>query len=188
MKRYGLIRERKEIEYLILYVMTFLQEAVSYEDLADMSICDGGFGYFEFSDAAADLISLGHIHVEETENGKRYELSETGKLAAAAFERTIPSPVRLEAARSAARVLARIRRSAVISATHGVREDGTMAVRLSLTDDKTPVFAFELMVPNEAQAVLFEKNFRAHAEEMYDGMLCVLLNHYGAFEAEEIDE
>ena len=50
-------------------------------------------------------------------------------MAAEAFERRIPSPVRLEAGRSAARVFARIRRNAVISASHTVREDGTMAVR-----------------------------------------------------------
>ena len=43
------------------------------------------------------------------------------------------------------------------------------------------------MVPNEAQAQLYEKNFRAHAEKMYDGMICVLLNHYGAFD-DEIEE
>ena len=75
-------------------------------------------------------------------------------MAAEAFERRIPSPVRLEAGRSAARVFARIRRNAVISASHTVREDGTMAVRLALMDDKTPVFSFEVMVPNEAQAQL----------------------------------
>ena len=55
MKRIGLIREKKEIEYLILYVMSFLKETIRYEDLADMAICDGGFGYFEFSDAMAEL-------------------------------------------------------------------------------------------------------------------------------------
>ena len=95
--------------------------------------------------------------------------------------------MRLEAGRSAARVFARIRRNAVISASHTVREDGTMAVRLALMDDKTPVFSFEIMVPNETQAQLYEKNFRAHAEKMYDGMICVLLNHYGAFEEEMED-
>ena len=187
MKRIGLIREKKEIEYLILYVMSFLKETIRYEDLADMAICDGGFGYFEFSDAMAELIELGHVLVTETEDGKRYGLSESGRLAAGAFERRIPSPVRLEAGRSAARVFARMRRNAVISTSHFVREDGTMAVRLALMDDKVPVFSFEVMVPNEAQAQLYEKNFRAHDEKMYDGMICVLLNHYGAFD-DEIEE
>ncbi len=184
MKRIGLIREKKEIEYLILYVMTFPQEPLRYDDLADMAICDGGFGYFEFSDAMSELIDLGHIAVAESEGVKRYSLTDTGRQAAEAFSRSIPSPVRLEAGRSAARVMTRIRRKAIISADHVVREDGTMAVRLSLMDDKTPVFAFEIMVPNEAQAQLYEKNFRAHAEEMYDGMICVLLNDYGSYEAE----
>ena len=184
MKRIGLIREKKEIEYLILYVMTFLKEPIRYEDLADMAICDGGFGYFEFSDAMAELIELGHVCVTEMDDGKRYSLADSGRMAAEAFERRIPSPVRLEAGRSAARVFARIRRNAVISTSHTVREDGTMAVRLALMDDKTSVFSFEIIVPNEAQAQLYEKNFRAHAEKMYDGMICVLLNNYGAFEEE----
>jgi hypothetical protein len=34
------------------------------------------------------------------------------------------------------------------------------------------------MVPGEEQAQIFERNFRKHAERMYDGMLCVLLNNY----------
>ena len=187
MKRIGLIREKKEIEYLILYVMTFLEEPMGYEDLADMAICDGGFGYLEFSDAFAELERLGHILVSEKEGVKKYILTDRGRQAAAAFDRQIPSPVRLEAGRSAARVLNRLRRRSMISATHSVREDGTMAVRLTLTDDKTPVFSFEIMVPNEAQAQLYEKNFRAHAEEMYDGMICVLLNDYGPYEPEETE-
>lgn len=188
MRRIGLIREKNEIEYLILYVMTFLKESIRYEDLADMAICDGGFGYFEFSDAMAELIRLGHVQVLEEGEEKRYLLTETGHQAADAFSRRIPSSVRLEAGRSAARVFARIRRRSVISASHLTREDGTMAVRLALMDEKTPVFSFEIMVPNEQQAQLFEKNFRAHAEEMYDGMLCVLLNQYGAYEEDEIEE
>ena len=111
MKRIGLIRERKDIEYLILYVMTFLKGPLRYEDLADMAICDGGFGYLEFSDAFADLERLGHILVEETDGVKRYCLTERGREAAAAFDKQIPPTVRLEAGRSAARVLNRLPRA-----------------------------------------------------------------------------
>lgn len=182
MKRIGLVRDKKEIQYLILYIMTFLKQPISYENLADMAICDGGFGYFEFSDAITELIELAHIAVLENNGARFYELSDSGRSAAAAFESRVPRGVKMEAERSAARVFARIRREAVVLTSHGTREDGTMAVKLSLMDGETPVFSFEVMVADEAQALMYERNFRENAEKMYDGMICVLLNDYGGEE------
>jgi len=181
MKRIGLIREKRDIEYLILYTMTFLQFPVRYEDLADMAICDGGFGYFEFSDAMAELLELGHIRVTEQDGVQLYDLTESGMLAADAFSRRLPVPVRLEASASAARVNAKLCLTASIRSSRGVREDGTKFVKLSMLDNHVELFSFEMLVANEEQAQLYEKNFRAHAMQMFDGMICVLTNDYGGF-------
>jgi len=174
MRRIGFIREKNEIKYLVLYALSFAIEPLTYEDFADMAICDGGFGYFEFSDAVAELVESGHILVAD----RLYSITEKGRNTADALARALPLPVREEAQRSAARVGARIRRDAVVHTSHTENPDGTVTVRLAYTHGDETVFAAEIMVKNLQQAGVYEKNFRAHAERMYDGFLCVLLNDY----------
>ena len=176
--RRGFIREKDDIKFLILYVMTFLREGVSFADLADMVMCDDAFGYFEYAECANELVESAHIRTEDTTQGVLYYITEKGTKTAEAFEKRLPSVVREAAQRSAVRVVRRNRRDATIVCKDKVRDDGTSAVELAVVDGDVPIFALEVMVLTEKQSELFRENFKLHAEKIYDGILDVLLADY----------
>ena len=177
-RRHGFIREKDDIKFLILYVMTFLQEGVTFADLADMVMCDDAFGYFEYAECANELINSSHIRKEEAEREELYYITEKGIKTAEAFGNRLPSVVREAAQRSAVRVIRRNRRDATIVCRDKQRSDGTTAVELAVMDEDVPVFALEVMVLTTEQARLFRENFKHNAEKIYDGILSVLLADY----------
>ncbi len=177
MARHGFIREKDDVKFLILYVMTFLREGVTFEDLADMVMCDDAFGYFEYAEAANELVDSEHI-LKTVGTPTLYTITEKGRKTSEAFEKRLPSVVREAAQRSAVRVVRRIRRNATIVCRDKARDDGSNAVELAVMDGKVPVFAFEIMVLNEKQSELFRDNFQRHAEKIYDRILDVLLDDY----------
>jgi len=178
MKRIGFIREKEDIKFLILYCMTFLDEPVTMANLADVSMCDGAFGYMEFADATAELVNSGHIKEENLNGTFYYSITYKGKATSDVFEKELPSPVREAARKSVTRVMHNIRRDAAIVTSHEVRSDGTHAVHLAFMDEDVPVFGFEMMVTDEKQGQQYIKNFRSHAETIYKRVVEVLLANY----------
>ncbi len=178
MKRYGFIREKNDIKFLILYCMRLLEEPVTLAQLADIVLCDEPFGYFEFADALFELVDSRHIISEERPTEDVYSITQRGRDTAEAFEKSLPSPVREAARRSTTRVVRALRRDAAIQTELVTRKDKTRAVRMAFLDEDVPVFGFEIMVQNDEQGEQFARNFRAHAERIYSGILSVLLNDY----------
>ena len=176
MTRHGFVRDMDDIKFLILYVMTFLEDGVTFADLADMVMCDGAFGYFEYAQAVHELVESEHIRTDTPQ--ELYFITQKGRKTAEAFEKRLPGVVRETAQRSAIRVIRRLRRNATIVCKEKTRSDQTQAVELAVMDGEVPVFALELMVLNEKQAQLFQENFKKYAEKIYDGIVDVLLADY----------
>ena len=99
---------------------------------------DGGFGYFEFCDAFAELEKDGNI---DSKPGMPplYALSPEGKRAAQILSGALPAPILQRARLAAAKLSARLRRDAVVKATHETAKDGTMHVHLGYMDGDDPV-------------------------------------------------
>ncbi len=185
MRRVGFIREKDDVKFLILYCMTFLDEPVTMASLADMTMCDNAFGYFEFADAASELVQSGHIKEENRGGEYYYSLTYKGRATSEVFEKELPTPVREAARRSAARVVRALRRDASIVTEIVTRRDGTKAAHMAFMDDDVPVFGFDVMVLDDEQGKLFTRNFRDHAETIYKEVLNVLLADYD--EPDEFD-
>ena len=185
MRRVGFIREKDDVKFLILYCMTFLDEPVTMASLADMTMCDSAFGYFEFADAAAELVKSGHIKEEQRGDEFYYSLTYKGRATSEVFEKELPTPVREAARRSAARVVRALRRDASIVTEIVTRKDGTKAAHMAFMDDDVPVFSFDVMVLDDEQGKQFTRNFRDHAETIYKEVLNVLLADYD--EPDEFD-
>ncbi len=70
MPRFGFIREKREIKFLVLYAMTYLPFPVSEEALLDICLCDDAFGYLEFKEALTEMVETGHIAAFASDGGK----------------------------------------------------------------------------------------------------------------------
>lgn len=125
MDRFGFIHEKLDIKILILFILRRLPGFVEPETLLELCQCDGGIGYFDYSDCLSELVET--EHVEESEEG--YRITEKGARNADAVESSLPYSVRSKALKLLAPVEERLSRAAMIVAKH---ENGETAVWWSL--------------------------------------------------------
>ena len=175
MVRYGFIRTKDEIKFLILTCMSDLPFPVSYDAVVDICTwCDDGFGYFELSEAFSELQDSKHID-KIIEDGKEvFSITQKGLDTAQAFQNRLPYTVREAAELSALRVVRKIRRDAQVTAHTECHGDKDYVVELSMQD----VFSVRMNVVSAAQASLLESNFKKHAESMYQELLSTLTKNY----------
>lgn len=175
MARYGFIRSKEDIKFLILFAMEKLPFAASFETIVDITTwCDDGFGYFELSEAFYELVPTGHIEASSAENNPLYCITEKGKEAIAAFAENIPLPIREAAERSTLRVVRQIRRDATIHTQTTKHGENDYTVRLEMEQ----VFAVEMNVVSPAQASMLENTFKDGAETIYQTVLKALTTNY----------
>lgn len=175
MVRFGFIRTKEEIKFLVLICMTYLTFPVNYESLVDICTwCDDGFGYFELTEAFTELLETGHVLEENNASEKLYTITEKGKETAKIFEDRLPFTVREAAQISALRVIRKIRRDAQLLTHVLCRGDKDLIVSLTMED----IFKIEMNVVSRSQASMLEHNFKKHAEKIYNGILTALTKNY----------
>lgn len=175
MVRYGFIREKDDIKFLVLFAMDLLPFAVDFATIVDLTTwCDDGFGYFELSEAFYELLPSGHIEKSEDGETTMYRITQKGHEAIHVIETQLPFAVREAAQRSAIRVVRQIRRDAAIHTAVTKLEQNDLLVRMEMDQ----VFAVEMNVVNDAQAAILEKTFKANAEEIYQLLLSALTANY----------
>lgn len=84
----GFISDKLEIKFLILYIAARLSESVPFEALQELSMCDEGVDYFDFSQCMADLVRTEHLRLTEG----RYAITDKGRSNSAATEDSLPTP------------------------------------------------------------------------------------------------
>lgn len=168
-ERFGFIHEKLDIKILILFILRRLPGVVDREILADLVQCDGGIGYFDYSDCLYELIAAGQV-VEE-EDG--YRITEKGAENGETVESSLPYSVRKKAEKLLAPEAERLRRLAMLTAEHKLK-DGLCTVTLAMDDGKGEILRVEMLCADEEQAVRMEKHFKRNAEAIYGDMINML--------------
>lgn len=169
MDRLGFIHDELDIKILILFILRRLTGFVDPNVLLELCQCDGGVGYFDYSDCLADLVKLGHV--EEGEDG--YRITEKGSRNAEAVESSLPYSVRSKAMKLIEPVELNQRRMAMIKTTHEVGELGCI-VSLAVSDGQGNILDMKLLCADEEQAKRMERNFRRGAEGYYQRIIAML--------------
>ena len=167
MERFGFIHEKLDIKILILFVLRRLPLETSAEALAELVLCDGGIGYFDFADCLSQLVASGQV---EEPAPNHYRIAERGARNADILEDSLPFSVRARAERGIAPVAAAMRRDAMIKTSHRMNKDGCW-VELSMSDGFGDIINLRLLCAGESQATILEKNFRAGAEDFYNHVI-----------------
>lgn len=175
MVRYGFIRAKEDIKFLVLYAMGFLDFPVSFGSVADICTwCDDGFSYFELQEAFYEMVDTEHIARVSEAGEPLYRITALGRETAKLFESSLPYTVRESAQASALRVVRELRRDAAISTAVEPRAKNDLVVRLDLED----VFSIHMHVVSRSQAALLERRFRKNAEKIYNVLLEALIQEY----------
>lgn len=168
-ERFGFIHEKLDIKLLILFVLRRLPGTVDRNVLSDLVQCDGGVGYFDFSDCLSELVDT--KQVEELPDG--YRITEEGAKNCETVESSLPFSVRKKAEKLLAPEAERLRRLALITAKHETK-DGSCFVTLAMDDGKGDIINLRLLCSGDEQAVRIENTFRRSAEEIYGRIITML--------------
>jgi hypothetical protein len=166
----GFIHEKLDIQILIMYILERLPGPVDGTVLSDLTLFDGGFNWFDYTDCLAELIRTEHI----TETDGKYELTEKGRRNVGYVGSSLPYSVRAKADRLTAPVAAAMSRSNMIEAVTEPGENGLPTVSLRLSDGMGEILAMRLTVPDEDQAKKIEAKFRDKAEALYNDIIALL--------------
>lgn len=170
--RFGFIREKVDIKILILFIMRRLNEPVDFEQLSDLTMCDDGINYFDFSECVDELVSSDHLYY----NGEEYIITDKGRKNGEITESGIPYSVRLKAEKNVSRTNAVKARDAMISTSRELKRGGGFDVNLSLSDGVSEIFSVKLLAINEKQAESMENGFRKNAESVYNALMNKLID------------
>jgi len=165
---FGFIHEPIEIKVLILFVMRRLPEAVTMNELTELTMCDSAISYFDVADCIDKLVKTGHLRVDDN---KKYSLSEKGRHNGEILEKDLPYSVKEKAEAATALVRAAQVRNSMIKTSHKCEDDGSYEVALSLSDGVSEIISINLLAANEKQAVAMENGFRKNAEEIYKAVV-----------------
>lgn len=171
MGRTGFIHDKLDIKFLVLYLMARVAGPVDFITLADLSFCDNGVTYFEFTEAVSELVATDHL----TLSGDRYAITDKGKRNGAACEDNLPFSIRQKCDRNLAKVNAVLRRDAQVRTELLPRDDGSATLRMILDDDKGNLLTVDLLTVSHSQAAQLADRFRTQPEKLYQGILRLLL-------------
>jgi len=166
----GFISEKLEIKFLILYIAARLIDAVPFEVLQDLAMCDEGVDYFGFSECLADLVRTEHMTLEND----LYDITQKGRTNSQVCESSLPYSVRMQVDKSIVAYNQKLRRNALVTASTTPRQSGGYTVTLSLSDELENVMKLELLVTKESMAKELEKRFQKDAEFLYSRIIDVL--------------
>jgi len=169
--RFGFIHDKLDIKFLILYLMGRVAAPIDFATLTDLTMCDDGVDYFQFAEAVAELVDTAHLSTQD----ELYTITEKGRRNGEICESSLPYSVRIKCDQNLARLNAGLRRSAQVCAEVLPRSDGSFTLRLTLDDDDGNLLTLEMLTASENQAGHLAERFRAHPEQVYNGVLDALL-------------
>ena len=170
----GFIHDKLEIKFLILYIMARIEEPIPFDKVLDLTMCDDGVDYFDFSECLADLIKTEHLTRDEKTD--LYGITDKGLRNSQICESSLPYSVRLRCDKNLEVCNRKLRRKSQVKASYEQRPNGTYTVCLSLDDDVGNIMDLHVMVVREDMASMLVDRFQKNPETVYDDVINALLS------------
>ncbi len=168
----GFIHDKLEIKFLILYIAARVIEPIPFDMVLDLTMCDDGIDYFDFSECLRDLVKTEHLTLSDS---GLYAITEKGERNSQICESSLPYSVRLRCDRNIDICNRKLRRRNQVKASYEKRPNGMYTVKLLLDDDAGNILDLKLMVVREDMASLLAEQFSNAPEEMYGKIINTLL-------------
>lgn len=168
----GFIHGELEQKILILYILSRLSEPTPFDALLDISLCDDGIDYFDFTERLAELVDTGHVACTEK---RSYAITDKGRRTARICETELPPSVRTRCDRNAERCNRALRRLEQVRSAVEPRLNGTFTARMILDDDMGNLMDLQVMAPDRKLADALTARFRQNPERTYHRLMSLLL-------------
>ena len=166
----GFIHDKLDIKLLVLYIMDRVAAPIDFATLTDLALCDSGVDYFQFAEAAAELVESGHL----TKDGEFYSVTGKGRRACSAGESSLSPVVRRRCDQRLVPLNQALKRKAQVRAELRPQAGG-YDVCLTMDDDQGSLFSLTLLTPSQEDGQRIADQFLQHPDRIYNGILGVLL-------------
>lgn len=174
MPRWGFIQSELDLKLLVLYIMDHAAGPMTFLQLLEVALCDGGVNYFSLIKAVTDMVEAEQL----TFDGSHYSITENGHRNSTACESSLPYSVRMHCNENLIRVNDLLRQEAQTKTSIRENEDGTQTVALHLQDiDGSPLFHLEIMIPDKKLSEQTVRVFRRDPAMLYRDISELLVNH-----------
>ena len=171
MAEHGFISDKLEVKLLILYIASRLVEPAPFEVLQELSMCDGGVDYFNFSECLADLVRTEHL----TLSGDRYAITDKGRRNSQICESSLPRSVRRHCDDNLLKVNEALRRESQVRSQILDNSDGTVTLCLTLEDGtSSPLLHLTLLASQPEHAQRWSQAFQEDPSALYLGIIRLL--------------
>ena len=169
----GFIHDKLEIKFLILYITARVIEPIPFDTVLDLTMCDDGVDYFDFSECLNHLVKTEHLTLSED---GMYAITDKGLRNSRICESSLPYSVRLQCDKNLATCNRKLRRKSQVRSSWEKRSNGTYTVSMALDDDTGSIMDLKVMALQEEMAVMLAERFRKAPEKLYSEIMNVLLS------------
>ena len=171
-RRTGFIRDKRQTQFLILFVASRLIEAVPLETMQELVMIDPGIDYFEFAESLGSLVETGHLRITWQD---RYAITDKGRETGKFGENEIAYSVRLKAEAQVSELNRRMLRHRQVQSSVRRRINGTYFAELVFRDQNSlDLMRLELTVPTEENARDLVRRYEEHPEKVYGRLINAL--------------
>ena len=172
MARLGFIHGKLDIKMLTLYVLSRVAAPIDFSALTDLVMCDDGVDYFLFAEGVSELLESGHAEkIDEL-----YIATEKGRRSSTDLESSLPSVIRRRCDQRLSHLNAALKRKSQVRSEIVSLEDGSVSVKLALSDDTGELFSLSLLAASQEDGEDIARRFSEHPDKVYNGILGVLLS------------
>ena len=168
---FGFIHEKIEIKILILFILRRLREPITFSMLTELTMCDNGISYFDYTECVAELIKTEHVELRDN----KYSITAKGVRNGEITENSLPYSVRIKVENNTGAARNMLNRNTMIKTSHTANSDSGHTVELSLSDGIGDIVTMSLYSANEKQALALERGFRKKAENIYNSLIKTIL-------------
>lgn len=161
------------IQFIILYTLSKVDDAVPYNKLLNLVLDNCNINYNDFQVALDNLVTTKHVHAYlEGAHNQKYEITQKGMNAGDFFTSNIPIYIREPIDNSIKELfIEERRRNAVRSGITPVRKDEYSADCQLYDDDNTQILNLSLYVGSREEAERMAAFFREHSDVIYEKIL-----------------
>lgn len=157
------------IQFIILYTLSKVDDAVPYNELLNLVLDNCNINYNDFQVALDNLTKTNHVNAFlEGAHNQKYRITQKGMNAVEFFTANIPVYIR-EPINSSIKELFKERRlkNAVQSNISPVRKDEYSTECQLYDDDNTPLLSLSLYAGSRDEAERMARLFREKSDEIY---------------------
>ena len=157
------------IQYIILFTLSKVDNAVPYNELINLVLDNCNINYGDFQVALTNLVKTDHVSTYlEGERNQKYKITDKGLNAIEFFQSSIPIYIREPIAESVKQLfIEERRRNAVEGDISPVRGEEFSADCVLRNDDKTELMRLSLYAGTRDEAERLARYFKSHPEEVY---------------------